>query len=178
MSMRWRKVAGDMRRHGVQIGLVAIVLTLGAVAVVAAVDARAILKREIAASYDLSVSPDIAIWLDRVTPSAIAEATRDDAVAAAEARRVVISRVAARDGSWLPMRITVLQDIDSQQVARLHRHDASAPAAGLWIEQSGRSLVPRDELQVRTPTGSIVTVPISGFVHDTSVAPSMQDRII
>ncbi|HEX7557575.1 MAG TPA: FtsX-like permease family protein, partial [Usitatibacter sp.] len=183
MSMRWRKVVGDARGNGAQIGLIALVLALGTAGVVAVLDAQAILKREIAASYEAARAPDIALWFDRVPPRALAEVAANENVAGVEARRVAITRVAARDGSWLPMRVTILRDIASQQAGAIHRHVpiAGDGAGALWIEQSGKTLVAAEfgeSLRVRTPTGGIATLPSAGFVHDTSVAPSTQDRII
>ena len=109
MSVRWRKVVGDARQNGVQIGLIALALTLGTASVVAALDARAILEREIAASYAAAKAPDVALWFDDVTPRALAFVAAQEGVAAVEARRVAYLRVAAPDGSWLPMRVTVVR---------------------------------------------------------------------
>jgi putative ABC transport system permease protein len=181
--MRWRKVVGDARGNGAQIGLIALVLALGTAGVVAVLDAQAILKREIAASYETARAPDIALWFDRVPPQALAVVAVHEEVAGVEARRVAFTRVATRDGSWLPMRVTILRDIASQQTGAIHRHGTIAGdgAGALWIEQSGRTLVAADfgeRLRVRAPTGGIATLPSAGFVHDTSVAPSTQDRII
>jgi len=183
VSIAWRKVVGDARQNGVQIGLIALVLTLGTAGVVAALDAQAILQREIAASYAATQSPDLAVWFDTVSPQAMADVGAQDDVAAVDVRRVAYLRVAARDGSWLPMRLTVLRGIDSQQVGRIHRHEApmSGDAAALWIEQSGRSLVaagPAEPLRVRTMTGDLATMPLAGYVHDASVAPSTQERVV
>lgn len=180
MSMRWRKVLGDARRNGLQIGLIALVLALGTAGVVAVLDAKAILEREIAASYESAQAPDIALWFDKVTPQAMAEVAAHEDVAGVEARRVTFTRIAARDGTWLPMRLTILRDIESQGTGNIHRHSASlSDSAALWIEQSGRSLVAADEpLRVRTPTGEIATLPLAGYVHDTTVAPSTQERVV
>jgi putative ABC transport system permease protein len=183
VSIRSRKVVGDARENGVQVALIALVLTLGTAGVVAVLDAQAILKREIAASYESARAPDIALWFDRVPPEVLAEVAAHEDVAAVEARRVAFTRVRARDGSWLPMRLTILRDIESQRVGSIHRHSqaASGGAAGLWIEQSGRALIAADTgepVRVRTPTGGLAALPLAGYVHDTSVAPSTQDRVV
>jgi putative ABC transport system permease protein len=173
---------GDARRDGVQFALIALVIALGTAGVVAALDARSILKREIAASYATARSPDIALWFDTVEPAALAQVAAHEGVAGVDARRVVYTRIAARDGSWLPMRLTILRDAQSQSVGRIHRHDASSDiAGGLWIEQSGRGLIAEGDgktLTVRSAIGGLATLPLAGYVHDTSVAPSTQERIV
>ncbi|HMG04661.1 MAG TPA: hypothetical protein VK581_04320 [Chthoniobacterales bacterium] len=62
MNTQWRKIPGDFRQHRLQIFLLALVLTLGTAGVVAALNARAILAREIAASFASANSPDIILW--------------------------------------------------------------------------------------------------------------------
>src|SRR5206468_12838604 len=89
---------------------------------------------------------------------------------------------AADSGDWFTARVTVLPDVVHQQVGSIHQHGSDGtPREGIFIEQSGQSLLGRnvgDELQVRTPAGEVVRVPIAGLVHDTAVAPSTQDRVI
>jgi putative ABC transport system permease protein len=181
--MLWRKVVGDARRDGAQVALIALVIALGTAGVVAALDARSILQREIAASYATARSPDIALWFDTVEPAVLAQVAACDGVAGVDARRVAYSRIAARDGSWLPMRLTILRDAASQSVGKIHRHDESpaVQSGGLWIEQSGRELIAEGDghtLSVRTASGGLATLPLAGYVHDTSVAPSTQERIV
>src|SRR4051812_25526115 len=75
MNLLWRKVRGDLRQHRVQVALIALVLVLGASAVVAAFNGYAVLKREIKRSYARANSPDIALWFD-VVPPGVVEALR------------------------------------------------------------------------------------------------------
>ena len=65
----------------------------------------------------------------------------------------------------------------------VHRDKGTWPATndGIFIEQSGAVLlgpVENEPLKVRTATGEVVSIPMSGFIHDTAVAPSTQDRMI
>src|SRR4051812_20811942 len=108
MRMLWRKVAGDARRNGWQLALVALALALGTAGVVAALDAQSVLEREIAASYAGANAPDIALWFERVDRRSIAEVAGHEEVAGAEAGRVAFTRIAARDGKWLPMRLAIV----------------------------------------------------------------------
>ncbi|APV51296.1 hypothetical protein BWI17_17350 [Betaproteobacteria bacterium GR16-43] len=183
MSLLWRKVLGDARQNGKMLAVIALVLAMGTAGVVAALDAQAILKREIAASFLGAKVPDIALWFERDAPAAQALVAAHEGVAGVEPRRVAFTRIAARDGSWLPMRLTILRDIDAQSVGRIHRHGdaAAAGGSGLWIEQSGAALLAEqvgERLRVRTPSGAIASEPLAGFVHDPSVAPSVQERFV
>jgi hypothetical protein len=178
VSILWRKVLGDVRQGWRALSLIAVVLILGATGVVAALDARSILQRESDASYAGSVPPDIALWFQRVDDAVLQSVASNPNVAGVEPRRVVSARVQARDGSWLLLRLAILRDIDSLAVGRLHRHAEPLGRTGVWVEQSGEPLLAGKDLRVRTPTGAIATIPIAGYVHDASIAPSTQERMI
>ncbi|MEO8383910.1 MAG: ABC transporter permease [Betaproteobacteria bacterium] len=183
MSMQWRKVFGDMRQYRMQICLITLILALGTASVVAALNARAILSREIASSFSAAKVPDLALWFERVTPELLTTVAAMDDVIAVDARRTAYTRVKAKDGSWLPMRLTIVRDFSAQQLGQFHLHSGTWPTrdGGILIEQSGQSLLDAGlggSLQIRTPSGDIATLPIGAFVHDTAVAPSSQERTI
>ena len=146
-SMRWRKVRGDARQHWLQITLIALVLVVGAAGVAAALNAQAILKREIASSFSKANVPDIALLFAQVTPRLLADVAAQPGVRAGGARRIVTTRVEAQDGSWLPMRLTIVRDFSAQQLGVMHLHPGQG--ADVWpmrggamlVEQSGRSLL-------------------------------------
>ena len=183
MNTRWRKVAGDFRQHRIQILLIGLVLLLGGAAVVAALNARDILQREIAASYRRANPPDLVLWFDRVDARLLAAVRALPGVAAADARRVAATRVAGPDGAWIPTRLLVVRDFADQRTGLVHLHDGTWPSTdgGLLIEQSSLPLLGLNLgalLRVRTPGGGTAQLPIAGVVHDTAVAPSTQERII
>ena len=183
MNTQWHKVTGDFRQHRSQITVIGLVLALGTAGVVAALNARTVLQREIAASYAGAKSPDLALWFDQVDDSLVASIRRLPGVAAAEARRITAMRVEGKTGGWIPTRLLVRPDFAHQQTGLVHRHHDEWPAAdrGLWIEQASLPLLgvqPDGSLRVRTPGGGTVSIPIAGVVHDTAVAPSTQERII
>jgi putative ABC transport system permease protein len=183
VNTQLRKVLGDFRAHRLQIILVGTVLTLGAAGVVAALNARAILQREIARSFSTAESPDIVLWFDRVDSDLLRKVRTQLGVAEVDARRVAFTRVAGKDEKWFLMRLTVVRNFSRQQLGKVHQHDAAwSPADGeIFIEQSGRAMLglkPGEDLRVRTPSGGTVTLPLAAFVHDPGVAPSPQDRAI
>jgi putative ABC transport system permease protein len=183
MNTQLRKIAGDFREHRLEIFLIALVLILGAAGVIAALNARAILAREIAANYERANSPDIVFWFDKVEPPLLEMVRARPGVAAVDARRTASTRVAGKSGEWLSMRLTVLPDFAHQKISLLHRDDGAWPPndRGILIEKSGIPLLGEragGDVQVRTPAGSVVTIPTTAFVHDTAVAPSTQDRLV
>jgi putative ABC transport system permease protein len=185
MNSGWRKIAGDFRQHRVQIGLALLVLAIGATGVVAALDAHAVLRREIDESYRASRSPDLVLWFENVEPRLLELVRAHPGVADADARRVSNTRVLGqRAGDWLPMRLVVVSDFAQQRVGVVHRHDGEGwPAgdAGLLIEQSSLPLLSQrrgDPLRVRLPGGEQVAMPMAGVVHDTAVAPGTMERLV
>jgi putative ABC transport system permease protein len=183
MSTQWRKIAGDFRQHRLQIFLIGIILVLGTAGVVAALNARAILAREIEKSYQRANAPDLILWFDKVDAALLDLVRARPGIAEVDARSTAFLRIAGKSGEWFPMRLTVLPDFANQKVNLIHRDAGAWPAGsgGLLIEQSGMPLLDAhegEELRVRTPVGGVATIPVSGFVHDTAVAPSTQDRMI
>ena len=183
MNTQWRKIIGDCRQHRLQITLIGLVLTLGTAGVVATLNARAVLDREIAASYALARSPDLALWFERVDVPLLAAIRAQPGVAAADARRLTSTRVEGPGGTWIPARLLIVRDFADQRTGLVHLHAGTWPTdpAGILIEQSSLPLLaakPGELLRLRTPGGGIATLPITGVVHDTAVAPSTQERII
>ncbi|MEN3369618.1 MAG: putative transport system permease protein [Verrucomicrobiota bacterium] len=183
MSTQWRKIAGDFRQHRLQLFLIGVILVLGTAGVVAALNARAVLAREIAASYQRANAPDIILWFDKVDAGLLDLVRARPGVAEVDARSAAFTRIAGKSGEWFPMRLTVLSDFANQKVNLVHRDEGAWPAdnGGILIEQSGITLLESregEELRVKTPAGGVAPIRVSGFVHDTAVAPSTQDRMI
>ena len=187
MNMRWRKMAADLHAYRAQITLIVIVLVLGAAGVVAALDAQAVLRRETAQSFQSAAAPDIVLWFDRIDAELLAGVAAQEGVAAVAVRRSLLTRLALPDGRWLPLRLfilpQVLSNVGRTSVGPLHSHAheaaVAADDAGLWIEQSGATILqarPGQPLRLRGPGGAVVSVPLAGWVHDAAVAPSTQDR--
>lgn len=183
MNTQWRKLAGDFRQHGVQIALIALVIALGSAGVIAALNARTVLEREIDASFRSGAPADLALGVDAVQPAMLELAATHEDVAAVEARRTILTRSAGANDDWIGTRLTILPDFQRQKVNTVHRHDGDWPAAdgGIFVEQSSWALLGLklgEPLRVRTPGGGTVTLPVAGLVHDPTVAPGFQERIV
>ena len=182
MNSRWRKLRADFSAYRWQIALIGLVLLGGAAAMVAALDAKAVLEREIAASFEAARAPDVVLWFDRVDASLLDEVARQPGVGAVAARRVVFTRLTTATGRELPVRLNIVADPLAMKVATVHRHGGDAAAPGLWLEQSGQPLLagmaPGSALALRAPGGAAVHVPLAGWLHDASVAPSTQEQLL
>jgi putative ABC transport system permease protein len=181
MNMRWRKVKADFVAYRTQLLLIATVLVLGAAGVVAALDAQTVLQRETAKSYTAAESPDVVMWFDRVDAELVATVAAQDGVAAVAVRRSLLTRIALPDGSWLPMRLHIVPAIHTQAVDRVHSHGGTLARddAGLWLEQSGAAMLGgMTTLRLRDVAGTVVSLPLAGWVHDGAVAPSTQERLL
>ena len=183
MNTQWRKVASDFREHRFQILLIAIILVLGTAGVIAALNARAVLSREIDESYRRANGADIVLWFDKADAHLLELVRSRPGVEAVEARGTAFTRVAAKSGEWFPARLTVLSDLANQTVNVVHRDGGPWPqlSDGIFIEQSGTLLLNVTEgesLRLRTPEAESVAVSVAGLVHDPAVAPSRQDRMI
>jgi putative ABC transport system permease protein len=181
--MRWRKVQADWSTYRAQIILIGLVLTLGAAGVVAMMDAQLVLRREIAASYRGAAAPDLALWFETVDAPLLAQVAAQPGVRAVDARRVTFVRLTDSAGNEVPVRLTLVKDPLTMKLASVHRHEDGGPAGdtGVWIEQSGESLLglrAGEPIRLRTPDGGSVEVPLAGYLHDPGVAPSTQERML
>jgi putative ABC transport system permease protein len=183
MNTQWRKIAADFREHRFQIFLIALILVLGTAGVIAALNARAVLAREISESYRRASGADIILSFEKVDPQLVEQVRSRPGVEAVEPRAVAFSRVAAKSGEWFPVRLAILADFVKQKVNIVHRDVGLWPnvSDGIFIEQSGAAMLnvaEGESVQLRSPAGESVAVRVTGFVHDPAVAPSTQDRMI
>lgn len=183
MNTSWYKVRGDFRAHRVQVCFIGLVLLLGAAGVMATLNARATLRREIDRSFAAAQSADVSFGLEAVTPALLALVREHPAVAAAEARRVLGSRAAGPLGEWYSLRLTIVADFADQRVGVVHRHGGGWERAdeGLYVEQSSLGLLgpgPVETLRVRGSGGQTFSIPVAGLVHDTAIAPGFQERMV
>lgn len=183
MKTQWKKVLGDFRVHRVQIVFIGLVLLLGSAGVLATLNARATLQREIARSFEAARTPDLTIGLDAVEPPLLELARAHPDVAGADARRVLTSRAASGRSEWFTMRLIVVRDFTDQRVGVVHRHGGGWERAqeGIYLEQSSLVLLnlgPDEPLRVRAPGGETLAIPVAGVVHDTGVAPGFQERLV
>ena len=153
MSTQWRKIAGDFRERRLQIFLIAIILVLGTAGVIAALNARTVLAREIGKSYERANSADLILWFDKAEPEIVELVRSHPEVAAVEERATLFSRIAGKSGDWFPLRLTVLRDFSNQTVnlasraaglSRIRRLSSLAASASApeWLRNKQGSTLP------------------------------------
>ena len=182
MSARWRKVVGDLRESRGRTLAVGLAVWVGCTMMSAALGAKAVLQREVEASFRGAHPPSATLWLDDV-PGALVEAVRArPGVAEAEPRRLIRARAEVAPGEWRPLRIFVVDDFAALRVATF------APAGGAWPPRDGELLVERSALpvlrtqvgatlRVRAPGGATAELPVVGLAHDPAQAPGWMDHL-
>lgn len=198
-GMRWRKVLGDLRESRARLALVAVAIALGTLATAVAVGARAVLAREVPASYLRARPASAVLWLDSVPPALVHAVRRRPGVVDAEARRLVRARVEVASGDWRPLLLYAVPDFRDQRVGVV-RLEGRPPERGMsWPPPAGTALVERSAipvlrpgtrsgstaadsavppraLHIRLPGGQTADLPVAGVVHDAGQAPGWQDN--
>ena len=178
--MRWIKLWRDIQAESGRGLLMLTAIAFALFAVTAMLGAYGIVTREVRTNY-LSTNPaHVTIDVSAVTPEVLAFAREFPGVATAEARSVIEAR-ADVGGEWTRMLVFVVDDFDTMQM-NLFR-----PEAGAWPPPDGTMLVERlaadtlaagigDSVSIRTPSGRVAGVPVTGTVHDTTLAPAWQEQ--
>jgi putative ABC transport system permease protein len=178
--MRWLKI---LRDGGAEAGRNLIMLSAIAVAlfaVTAMLGAYSIVTREVRANYMQTNPASFTIDVDDVTPAILATARAFPGIADAEARSVVEARVTV-DGQWMRMLLFVVDDFASMRMNRF------MPISGAWPPPEGTILVEREAeavigakqgepITLKTANGAPADLLVSGFVHDTTLAPAWQEQ--
>ena len=139
----------------------------------------AIVTREVRVNY-LGTNPASASIDTEVTPRALEIAQSFPGIADAEPRSVVEARVNV-NGSWMRMLVFVVDDFATMRMNRF------TPVSGAWPPPKGTVLVERmakdvigategKPVTIKLGNGPAVSFLVSGFVHDTTLAPAWQEQ--
>lgn len=202
-SPRWRKLRGDLRATWGRLVTMQLVIALALAAVGTALGARAVLGREIRASYAATHPADVTFELDRDVDDALLAAVRaQPQVAEVDRREMVRARVRLAPGD--PWQMLVLFVADDFTALRLQTFE---PDGGAWPPPRGAILVERTavpvmglggtshaaphgphghaammatlfapRVTVQTPHGTPTEVAVAGTVHDAGQAPNWQEH--
>ncbi|HEY0192963.1 MAG TPA: FtsX-like permease family protein [Kofleriaceae bacterium] len=177
--MRWRKLWAELAaaRGRVSAMVVALAVSLAGLGVV--LGARAVLLREMTASYVGTRPADATLELpDGVSPELLAAVRARGETAAA--REVIAARVGGPGGT----RGILLFATDGDDAAPVNQLRVQA---GAWPPATGRMAVERtalpvlgvadgDTVTITTPHGAPRPVRIAGVVHDPALAPAWQEH--
>ena len=200
-SPRWKKLRGDLRATWGRVLAMQLAIALALAAVGTVLGARAVLGREMEASYAATRPADATLELaGDVDDATLAAVRARPEIAEADRRQMVRARV--RAGADDPWQMLVLYVVDDFAAVRLARFD---PDQGAWPPPTGALLVERTavavmglgggmhdthghghgamvatllapRMTVQTPHGPPTQVAIAGTVHDAAQAPNWQEH--
>ncbi len=182
-SVRWKKLAGDLRASWGRIVAMQLALAIALAGVGTVLAARAVLGREITASYRSTHPADATLELAGPVDDALVAAVRArPEVADADRRQMIAARVKLHAGD--PWQMLVVFAADDFAALRVNTFE---PDTGVWPPGPGTMLVERTALQVmrtevgataiiETPHGPPHEIAIAGTAHDAGQAPNWQEH--
>jgi putative ABC transport system permease protein len=181
MNTFLRKAIGDIRAYPGRSVLFLVGVFVGTSLLIAALAGRAIVSREITASFLAAAPPHVIVALDAVTPAALEAARSVAGVRAAEPRRILRGRIETAQG-WQALRVTVLPKEGGRSVSKVVGQSGFNPAGdAVWIERSSLPILGKgisERAAIRLPGGITRDVVVAGVASDGAVAPGWQDRIV
>jgi putative ABC transport system permease protein len=177
---RWKKLLRDFTSYQGRALALLIALTAGVASIATMFGAYGIIEREAPLNYAMTNPAHVTIDVNEVTPAILDAAKRFNGVAAAEARAVIEARARVGD-EWMRMLLFVVEDFDALRLNTFARESGAWPPPGgsMLIERQATDFLQKTQgqsLTVRMPRGATLTLPISGVVHDTTVAPAWQEQ--
>ncbi len=180
IDTRWRKVLRDVTGYGGRALALLVALATGVFTVGTMLGAYGIVGREITVNYAQTNPASATIELDEVTPAVLASARAFPGIAVAEARAVVEARARVGD-EWMRMLLFVVDDFNAMRLNTFERDSGAwpPPVGGMLIERQAAGFLKAGEgnsLTVKKARGLPRALPISGIVHDTTLAPAWQEQ--
>ncbi len=180
IDTRWKKLFRDISGyHGRALALL-IAVSVGIFSVSTMLGAFGIISREAPLNYARTNPAHATIEVDEVTPKVLASAQSFPGIAVAEPRGVIEARAMVGD-EWMRMLLFVVEDFGAIRLNTFTRDSGAwpPPTGSILIERQAVDFLRKGEggsLTVRMPRGSTRAVPISGIVHDTTLAPAWQEQ--
>jgi len=177
--MRWMKLLRDLQAEAGRNLLMLAAIGVALFGVMVMLGTYAIVTREVRVNY-LGTNPASASIDVDVTPRALEIARTFPGVADAEPRSVVEARVNV-NGAWMRMLVFVVDDFATMRMNRF------TPISGAWPPPKGTVLIERmakdvigaaegSPVTIKLGNGPAVSFVVSGFVHDTTLAPAWQEQ--
>jgi len=182
LSPRWRKLLGDLSESRQRTAAMVIALAISIFGVGTILDSYSILTREIARNYQATNPASATLELAGADDALAAEVRTFPGIADAEARATILSRIRVGD-DWARLLLFVINDFNDLRLNTFERE------SGAWPPPQGTLLVERSSIKVlkagigatvlvKTPHGVPREVIVSGLVHDTSLAPGVQEQTV
>jgi putative ABC transport system permease protein len=183
-DLRWRKLVRDLQATWGRVLAMQLAIAVALAGVGTVLATRAVLQREIAASYLATRPADATLELEgNVDDALLAEVRARPDIADADRRQMVQARVRTRpEAPWQMFVLFVVPDFGALRLATFQ------PGTGAWPPPRGRILVERTavrvmgiasdttSLSIQTPHGAAQTIGLAGTVHDAGQAPNWQEH--
>jgi len=177
--VRWIKLFRDLQADAGRNLIMLAAIGAALFGVMVMLGAYAVVTREVRVNY-LGTNPASASIDVDVTPTVLELARSFPGIAEAEPRSVLEARVQV-NGAWMRMLVFVVDDFATMRL------NTFTPVSGTWPPARGTMLIERMARDViGAKEGALVTVklggnpqvpiPVSGFVHDTTLAPAWQEQ--
>lgn len=181
MKTRFKKIAGDLSADWAKNLTLALAIAIGVFGVGATLGAFAILNREMDRNYLGTHPAHATIVADRGMDVVIEEKMKSvPGVLDAETHAIIVARMRV-EGDWYRLLLFVIKDFNSMKM------NTFTPISGAWPPPDGTILVERGAVElmrvgekgaveVKLAEGDIKRLPISGVVHDPTLAPARQEQ--
>lgn len=177
--MRWIKLLRDLQAEAGRNLIMLAAIGVALFGVMVMLGAYAVVTREVRVNY-METNPASASIDVAVTPRVLELAQRFPGIAEAEPRSVVEARVNV-DGAWMRMLVFVVDDFTAMRL------NTFSPVSGAWPPPRGTMLVERlakdvigaaegQPLTIKVGSNEPASIAVSGFVHDTTLAPAWQEQ--
>ena len=183
IAVRWRKLLRDFDAMSGRITMMVAAIATGIFAVATIAVAYTILTREISRNY-LATNPASAlIDVGQVDPAMLDAVRADPDVEAAEAAAIVTGRARLPSGEWGRMLLFVTPDFNHLTISKVFPHSGAYPPSdgSILLEREALALLKLSiggKVDLETPGGPKLSVPVSGTVHDPSLAPAWQEQTV
>jgi len=183
ISVRWRKVLGDLWLNKMRTLLAVLAIAIGIFGIGTVLTGYSILTHEINANF-LGTNPASAILYTENADDTLAGAVESlPGVAKAEPRRVVTARILVGPDEYRRLLLFVIDDFNNLRVStfKLERGDWPPTDGEILIERSALPIVKKqigDTVIIQTPdNGQNHELRVSGIVHDPGQSPGDVDNI-
>ncbi len=183
ISVRWRKVLGDLWLNKTRTLLAVLAIAIGIFGVGTVLTGYSILTHEINANF-ISTNPASAIlYTDNADDTLAAAVESLPGVSNAEPRRIVTARIQVGPDEWRRLLLFVIDDFSNLRVStfKLERGDWPPADREILIERSALPVIKKqigDTVIIQTPdNGQDHELRVSGIVHDPGQSPGDVDNI-
>ncbi len=183
ISVRWRKVLRDLWLNKSRTLLAVLAIAIGIFGVGSVLAGYAILTQEINTNF-LATNPASAILYTDNADEKLAEyVEKQNGVADAQARRVVMARILIGPDDWRRLLLFVIDDFNDLRVSTFTLERGEWPPADreILIERSALPLIKKrigDIVVIRTQNnGQDHDLRVGGIVHDAGQSPGWVDNI-